>query len=108
MHAEEDELTSTRSARFLGSRIPGATVVMLQDSYHMICVDNDRDLVAATVLQFMDRDPAAAQSPRAAARGAPMGAADVARILGAYRDSLLAGEFETLFPLFAEDVAAAR
>jgi len=33
-----------------------------------------------------------------------MGAADVERILGAYRDSLLAGEFETLFPLFAEDV----
>jgi carboxylesterase len=78
--------------------------VLLNNSYHMICVDNDRDLVAATVLQFMDRDPASAQSPRAAGRGAPMGAADIERILAAYRDSLLAGEFETLFPLFAEDV----
>ncbi|MGH8818059.1 MAG: acyl-CoA-binding protein [Achromobacter pestifer] len=104
MHAHEDELTSVRSAHLLHNAIPDSRMVLLDNSYHMICVDNDRDLVAATVLQFMDRDPAAAQSPRAAGRGAPMGAADVERILGAYRDSLLAGEFETLFPLFAEDV----
>ncbi|MFY0480705.1 acyl-CoA-binding protein [Achromobacter marplatensis] len=104
MHAHEDELTSVRSAHLLHDAIAGSQLVLLNNSYHMICVDNDRDLVAATVLQFMDRDPAAAQSPRAAGRAAPMGAADVERILGAYRDSLLAGEFETLFPLFAEDV----
>ncbi|MFD4841319.1 acyl-CoA-binding protein [Achromobacter sp. NPDC058515] len=104
VHAHEDELTSVRSARFLHDAIAGSQLVLLDNSYHMICVDNDRDRVAANVLQFMDRDPAAAQSPRAAGRAAPMGAADIERILGAYRDSLLAGEFETLFPLFAEDV----
>ncbi|KAG1439766.1 hypothetical protein G6F57_019272 [Rhizopus arrhizus] len=104
MHAHESELTSVRSAQLLHEAIAGSQLVLLNNSYHMICVDNDRDLVAATVLQFMDRAPAAAQSPRAAARGAPMGAADVERILGAYRASLRAGEFETLFPLFAEDV----
>ncbi|MFF7395886.1 acyl-CoA-binding protein [Achromobacter sp. NPDC008082] len=104
MHAHEDELTSVRSAQLLHEAIAGSQLVLLNNSYHMICVDNDRDLVAATVLQFMDRDPAAAQSPRTAGRAAPMGAADIERILEAYRGSLLAGEFETLFPLFAEDV----
>lgn len=57
MHAEEDELTSPRSARFLGARIPGATVVMLQDSYHMICVDHERDRVMRDVLAFLGKDP---------------------------------------------------
>ncbi|WMD20431.1 acyl-CoA-binding protein [Achromobacter seleniivolatilans] len=104
VHAHEDELTSVRSARFLHAGIADSQMELLDNSYHMICVDNDRDRVAANILQFMDRDPASAQSPRAAARGAPMGAADIERILGAYRTSLLAGEFETLFPLFAEDV----
>lgn len=104
MHAHEDELTSVRSAHLLHEAIAGSQLVLLNNSYHMICVDNDRDLVAATVLQFMERDPALAQSPRAAGRAAPMSAADIERILGAYRDSLLTGEFETLFPLFAEDV----
>ena len=60
MHAHEDELTSVRSAQLLHEAIAGSQLVLLNNSYHMICVDNDRDLVAATVLQFMDRDPAAA------------------------------------------------
>ncbi|WMD18502.1 alpha/beta fold hydrolase [Achromobacter seleniivolatilans] len=62
MHAEEDELTSPRSARFLGARIPGATVVMLQDSYHMICVDHERDRVMRSVLAFLGKDPAFART----------------------------------------------
>lgn len=57
MHAEEDELTSPRSARFLGDRIPGAAVVLLQDSYHMICVDHERERVMRSVLAFVGKDP---------------------------------------------------
>jgi len=57
MHAEEDELTSPRSARFLGARIPGAAVVLLKDSYHMICVDHERERVMRSVLAFVGKDP---------------------------------------------------
>ena len=64
MHAEEDELTSPRSARYLGARIPGARVVMLQDSYHMICVDNERDRVMRNVLGFLGKDPDIARTRR--------------------------------------------
>lgn len=104
VHAHEDELTSVRSAHLLHQQIAGSRLVLLDNSYHMICVDNDRDRVAANVLEFMDQDPAAAQPARAAGRAAPMGAEDVERLLEAYRGSLLAGKFELLFPLFAEDV----
>lgn len=99
MHAHEDELTSVRSAHLLHQHIAGSRLVLLDNSYHMICVDNDRDRVAANVLEFMGRDPAAAQPARAA-----MGAGDIERILETYRASLLAGKFELLFPLLAEDV----
>lgn len=104
VHAHEDELTSVRSAHLLHEQIAGSRMVLLDNSYHMICVDNDRDRVAANVLEFMGRDPAAAQSARAAGRPAPMGAEDVERILETYRSSLQAGKFELLFPLLAEDV----
>lgn len=54
VHAREDELTSLRSANFLVEQIGGgrARMVVLEDSYHMICVDNDREIVAKNVLEF--------------------------------------------------------
>jgi carboxylesterase len=54
VHAREDELTSLRSANFLVEKIGGARarMVVLEDSYHMICVDNDREIVAKNVLEF--------------------------------------------------------
>ena len=54
VHAREDELTSLRSANFLVEQIGGgrARMVVLEDSYHMICVDNDREIVARNVLEF--------------------------------------------------------
>lgn len=66
MHAEEDELTSPRSARFLGARIPGAAVVLLQDSYHMICVDHERERVMRSVLAFVGKDPELARTRKRA------------------------------------------
>ncbi len=54
VHAREDELTSLRSANFLVEQIGGgrARMVVLEDSYHMVCVDNDREIVAKNVLEF--------------------------------------------------------
>ena len=59
IHAREDELTSLRSADYLVEKINGkkragkARVVVLEDSYHMICVDNDKEIVAKSVLEFI-------------------------------------------------------
>ncbi|EKZ95461.1 esterase [Cupriavidus sp. HMR-1] len=63
VHAREDELTSLRSADFIARTAPDARVVVLENSYHMICVDNDREQVVSSVLDFLD---AAAQEIDAA------------------------------------------
>jgi len=57
VHAREDELTSLRSAEYLQAMIPDARTVVLENSYHMICVDNDRDQVANSVLEFFGFPP---------------------------------------------------
>lgn len=54
MHAREDELTSLRSASMLHRSIPDSRLVVLENSYHMICVDNDRERVTRGVLNFLD------------------------------------------------------
>lgn len=58
IHAREDELTSLRSAHYLQAAIADARTVVLENSYHMICVDNDRDQVANSVLEFFGFPPA--------------------------------------------------
>ena len=64
IHAREDELTSLRSADYLIEQINGkrragkARVVVLEDSYHMICVDNDKEIVARNVLEFIGANAA--------------------------------------------------
>jgi len=59
VHAREDELTSLRSADFLVRGIGGdhARMTVLENSYHMICIDNDRELVARHVLEFFGVPP---------------------------------------------------
>ncbi|RBL86660.1 esterase [Streptomyces cavourensis] len=101
VHAHEDELTSVRSAHFLHGAIADSKLVLLNNSYHMVCVDNDRDLVTASVLEFMGRNPEAAVRP---GRSAPMTAAEAQVLLDTYRTSMAQNEFETLFPLFSEEV----
>ncbi|MDR6208100.1 alpha/beta hydrolase [Paraburkholderia graminis] len=61
VHAREDELTSLRSARFIARQAPNVRVEVLENSYHMVCVDNDRAQVARSVLEFI----AHAARPRA-------------------------------------------
>jgi carboxylesterase len=61
IHAREDELTSLNSANYLVEQIGGAKarMVVLENSYHMICVDNDREQVARNVLEFFGASSAA-------------------------------------------------
>ncbi|WP_050462567.1 alpha/beta hydrolase [Herbaspirillum autotrophicum] len=76
VHAREDELTSLKSAEFLQQHIPDARTVILEDSYHMICVDNDRELVAASVLTFFGFDAPPPRPPRRARGVVPAADAD--------------------------------
>ena len=73
LHAREDELTSLRSADFLLETMPDARGIVLENSYHMICADNDRDDVARHVLDFFGFDPVHA----VAGDGAPDGTAGI-------------------------------
>jgi len=54
IHAEEDEVASPRSARYIAEHIGSKAVesVMLHNSYHMITVDNDREQVASDTIRF--------------------------------------------------------
>lgn len=70
VHAREDELTSLRSAEYLQAHIADARTVVLENSYHMICVDNDRDQVANSVLKFFGFPPMPERT-RTRMRGAP-------------------------------------
>ena len=59
IHAREDDLTSLNSANYVVQNINGkkgptkARMVVLEDSYHMVCVDNDKEIVAKNVLEFI-------------------------------------------------------
>ncbi|MCG9097169.1 alpha/beta hydrolase [Laribacter hongkongensis] len=53
VHADEDDITSPRSAHYLISRLGGSVEFMpLTDSYHMIMVDNERNQVLARSRSF--------------------------------------------------------
>jgi carboxylesterase len=59
MHARDDDMSHPRNARRLSRALGGAThLQMLEDSYHMIHVDQERDLVAAATARFFDDPPA--------------------------------------------------
>jgi carboxylesterase len=77
VHARHDDLTSLKSAYFLRGAVKRSELVVLENSYHLICVDNDRELVASHVLRFLGFDPATAGKPSADAapeRPAPLAA----------------------------------
>jgi len=60
VHAREDELTSLRSAYFLSNNIRAAKLLVVDESYHMLSIDNDRRLVANTIAQFLGEERSAA------------------------------------------------
>jgi carboxylesterase len=56
IHAEEDDVASPRNARYVAEHLGSTKIesVMLHNSYHMITVDNDRELVAGKTIAFFN------------------------------------------------------
>lgn len=109
VHAREDELTSLRSANHLvehiggGARAGQARMVVLEDSYHMVCVDNDREIVAKNVLEFFG---ASAEGSLGVAAGDAHMSVDAMRALvDAVRPALAAGDFAGLYDSGIPDFA---
>lgn len=100
IHAREDELTSLRSANFLvehiggGKRAGQARMVILENSYHLICVDNDKELLAQRTLEFFGVS-APGQGGRSDDAG--MAPAQIADLLGAVQGDLARGDFSALY-----------
>ena len=61
MHAREDEITSLRSVDelFESLRLKDKELAVLENSYHMITIDNDRHQVARLLEQFVRKVSAA-------------------------------------------------
>ncbi|MGQ9499158.1 MAG: alpha/beta hydrolase [Dissulfurimicrobium sp.] len=58
LHSQEDDLASKKNALYMRNNIGASDVrlVLLDDCYHMLPIDNQRDVVAAeTVAFFKDR-----------------------------------------------------
>jgi len=57
IHAKEDDMTSIKNARYCFNHIgsPDKSLVVLEDSYHMITIDKERDKVALEAIKFLDR-----------------------------------------------------
>lgn len=109
VHARDDELTSLRSAHYLVERIGGrkhagrARMVVLEDSYHMVCVDNDREIVAKNVLEFFGATAEASLGMAASDPG--MSDADIRALLAQVQADLAQGDFAGLFARGIPDVA---
>jgi carboxylesterase len=106
-HAREDELTSPRSAAFLEQEIgkERTQVVLLDNSYHMICVDNDRDLVARRVLEHFGADADAAMAPRRPSdEGPKMTLEALQKLADEYFGALKSQQYESLIRVLASDV----
>ncbi len=64
VHADEDDITSPRSAHHLQKHLGGPVDFMpLSDSYHMILVDNERMAVLARSVDFFRARPASKLRP---------------------------------------------
>jgi carboxylesterase len=105
VHARQDELTSLRSANFLVEKIGGgrARMVVLEDSYHMICVDNDREIVAKNVLEFLGAALPGATS--ALANDPKMSRDALEAAVKVATEKLAAGDFNGLRELGIPDLA---
>ena len=56
MHAKEDDIASLKNLEVIANNIQSTVVekIILYDSYHMITVDNEKDLVAEKYRNFLD------------------------------------------------------
>ncbi len=73
IHAAEDDVSTLRSADFVADHIKSDKVVkiVLHDSYHMITLDNERELVAAETIKFFE-DLDRSRAHRTDANGHPV------------------------------------
>ncbi len=57
VHATEDDMTSLRSVRYLQKHLAARHIdtLLLGNSYHMVSLDNDKDLVAARMVAFLQQ-----------------------------------------------------
>jgi carboxylesterase len=77
MHAADDDVASVRNAQLIERRVAAPTeTVLLNDSYHMITVDGERDKVIAHSADFFTR--VMAERPSRARRVQPLAAVPVA------------------------------
>jgi carboxylesterase len=104
VHAREDELTSLRSANFLVEKIGGgrARMVVLEDSYHMVCVDNDREIVVKNVLEFVGAPMPGATTMLA--NEPKMTGEELAAAMSALTGCLATGDFAALRTLGIPDL----
>lgn len=56
IHARDDDMVSPRNARYIYDNIGSArkSLVVLENSYHMITIDNDKDRVAEESVKFLN------------------------------------------------------
>lgn len=57
LHAREDDMTSLKNAQFVLDNIGSQdkSLVVLEDSYHMITIDQEKDRVAQEIVNFLHR-----------------------------------------------------
>lgn len=57
IHAEEDETASVRNVDYLQENIQSThlRILLLQNSYHMITLDNEKEVVASEVTEFFNK-----------------------------------------------------
>jgi carboxylesterase len=69
VHAKEDDVASLRSAEFVLENIGSRDVdfVLLHDSYHMVSLDNEKELVASETARFFRSRAGAATGAESAA-----------------------------------------
>lgn len=64
IHAREDDVTSIKNASYIAAHIGGHfEKVLLENSYHMITLDQERDLVADYSIDFIRRTEQAVELP---------------------------------------------
>ncbi len=56
LHAKDDDMVSIRNARYLLTHIGSKdkSLSVLDDSYHMITIDKEKDKVAQTAINFFN------------------------------------------------------
>lgn len=56
IHSQEDDLTSTKSAKLVNSKISSADkeMIILKNSYHMVLYDNEKEFVYEKALSFFN------------------------------------------------------